>query len=80
MRRKFAVSYGLHSKVNEVNFEDWNRRNRMGEPFKVNVTQCWPGYGQWGSDEGKADFERHPDWFSDPQGDGNLTVSTISVD
>jgi len=57
IQRAFFMGHGEHSAGIRDDMRDWRRRNRMGAPFKVNISEGWPGFL-------RESFKDHPDWFA----------------
>jgi uncharacterized protein DUF4838 len=57
LQRTLAVGHGPGSAQNRQAYEDWVRRNKLGQPFDMPTSHAWLGISP------KKDFTEHPEWF-----------------
>ena len=56
-QRRIWYGYGAYPQSKQE-WEDWNRRNRMGSPISIGIGHSWAGLNR------ERDFKTHPEWFA----------------
>ncbi|NUN92427.1 MAG: DUF4838 domain-containing protein [Verrucomicrobiae bacterium] len=72
MQRRLWIAWGMRTPEIRRDFADWQRRNRIAEPYPIQVSHTWFGLdkpeGSTRPDR-KAVLAAHPEWFALSKGE-----------